>query len=90
LDVSRCERIGACATACPTGAIELSADGWAFDAGRCLVCQACAIACPREAIRLVTPIELTTRQRGDLRRVVRLEPRLASREPRLVSLEPRR
>lgn len=45
-----CDTGGACAKACPTGAISVD-KGLTLDLGRCLFCTACARACPRGAVR---------------------------------------
>jgi Ni,Fe-hydrogenase III small subunit/NAD-dependent dihydropyrimidine dehydrogenase PreA subunit len=51
VDAARCDRNAACVTACPTGAITLTAEaGWSVDAGKCVLCDACADACPAGAI----------------------------------------
>ena len=75
VDPARCERAGACVTACPTGAIALDDAGWAVDAGRCVFCSACALACPHDAIQLGSRVELAGRDRADLVIVTRLEAR---------------
>jgi formate hydrogenlyase subunit 6/NADH:ubiquinone oxidoreductase subunit I len=66
LDLARCDASGACAEACPTGAIALTDSSWVLDAGRCIFCDACARACPRDALHLGHRIELAVRDRGDL------------------------
>jgi formate hydrogenlyase subunit 6/NADH:ubiquinone oxidoreductase subunit I len=75
VDPVRCERAGACVTACPTGAIVLRDASWEVDAGRCVFCSACALACPHDAIRLGSRIELAGHARADLVIVTRLEAR---------------
>ena len=47
----RCLGCGACAEACPTGALCLGPAGVAVDEARCQGCHACAAACPSEALR---------------------------------------
>jgi len=66
LDPERCDSSAACVSACPTGAIVLSPDSWAVDAGRCVFCAACELACPRDAIRLGQRFELAARTREAL------------------------
>jgi Ni,Fe-hydrogenase III small subunit/NAD-dependent dihydropyrimidine dehydrogenase PreA subunit len=66
LDPERCNGDGACVSACPTGAIQLTASSWSIDAGRCVFCNACAVACPNDAIRLGTRVELANRSRDGL------------------------
>jgi len=52
----RCSLCGACALACPTGALQLGREGPAqvlrFDAARCSACGACARCCPEGAIQV--------------------------------------
>jgi hydrogenase-4 component H len=68
-DPLRCDASASCVTACPTEAIELSADPatWTVDAGRCVFCGACEAACPRDAIHLGQRFELAARTRSGLR-----------------------
>ena len=58
LDPERCTRESACVSACPTGAIVLSAESWSLDAGRCVFCGACARACPTDAIALGSAVTI--------------------------------
>jgi polyferredoxin len=44
-----CNRCGACARECPTGAIT-SKDGFDVDAGECVMCMDCQVECPQQAI----------------------------------------
>jgi Ni,Fe-hydrogenase III small subunit/NAD-dependent dihydropyrimidine dehydrogenase PreA subunit len=60
-----CDTRGACAAACPTGAIGLS-DGLSLDLGRCLFCTDCAAACPRGAIRFTGDFRMATSSREAL------------------------
>ena len=66
LDPDACDANGACATACPTGAITLSLAEWRLDAGKCVMCDACVAACPTGALRHASGIELAARRRREL------------------------
>jgi ferredoxin/coenzyme F420-reducing hydrogenase delta subunit len=56
LDVSRCSGCGLCASDCPTGALELAADGNScrllFRHYSCVGCGQCVAVCPEECLRL--------------------------------------
>ena len=43
---SACVSCGACADACPVGAISQGDDRYVIDAGACLDCGSCADTCP--------------------------------------------
>ncbi|MDR0916545.1 MAG: glycyl-radical enzyme activating protein [Oscillospiraceae bacterium] len=47
-----CKQCGACAAACPNGAIALGADGVVIDREKCVVCGTCAAACPENALQI--------------------------------------
>lgn len=47
---SACVSCGACADACPVGAISQGDDRYVIDAGACLDCGSCADTCPNGAI----------------------------------------
>lgn len=47
-----CIRCGACAAICPTGCIDVGAQGWRIDRTRCTLCGACVEACPTRALVL--------------------------------------
>lgn len=69
LDAARCDpSCAACAEACPTGAITVTADGRAeLDYGRCVVCQRCVEACPTGALTESHDWAFGVRNREDLR-----------------------
>lgn len=74
LDETRCAGTATCVSVCPTGAISLTEEHWAIDAGACVFCEACASACPNGAISLTAgTFELAAFSRSDL--VVRVERR---------------
>jgi Pyruvate/2-oxoacid:ferredoxin oxidoreductase delta subunit len=54
-DAERCTACGACARACPDGAIAVADGPPQFDRALCLGCRACAEACPQECIALSAP-----------------------------------
>ena len=64
----------ACASACPTRAIRLDADGRlaALDYGRCIACQLCVEACPSGALEASGDWAFGAQDRADL--VVELAP----------------
>ncbi len=64
LDADLCRLDGACAKACPTGAIDPA--GWSVDAGKCIFCGICAGACPNGAIRMSSRVELAAHSRAEL------------------------
>src|SRR4051812_2916872 len=64
LNLESCSGEGACADACPTGAIALNP--WRVDLGKCIFCGQCAEVCPSKAIKLTKDFELATRRREDL------------------------
>jgi formate hydrogenlyase subunit 7 len=67
---SRCEGTGACARACPTGAIEVDREPGTktvrLDYGKCLFCGLCVDACPSGAMTSVPFEEMAVRHRTDL------------------------
>lgn len=65
LNRGTCCEDGACASACPTGAISLD-PAWQVDLGKCLFCGLCADACLSGALRLTGEFELAARARTDL------------------------
>jgi Ni,Fe-hydrogenase III small subunit/ferredoxin len=85
------ERCGAgcaeCAAACPTGAIEVAADGRGaerleIDYGRCIACQLCVEACPGDAASASFDWAFGVRERRDLH--------LANGAARIAAAETRR
>ena len=66
IDAVKCpEGCRACAEACPTNAITITAQA-SIDLGRCLFCTDCRDACPEGAISYSSDYRLAVRQRGDL------------------------
>lgn len=54
---SGCTRCGACAKACPTDAITITAKGITTDKQKCILCMACTHACPEHARILPPPVQ---------------------------------
>ncbi len=64
-----CPTPGACAAACPAGAIRLDdpvSGGLSLDLGRCLFCTDCAAACPQGAIRFTGDFRMSASRREAL------------------------
>lgn len=70
VDPNRCDRAGACARACPTGAITVNESGKpsgiSLDYGKCLFCSLCVDACPHGALTSERFEEMAVRKRSDL------------------------
>lgn len=77
-DAARCDLNGACATACPVGAITVG-ERFALDRARCISCARCIDACPTAALvpGLAFAAPATTRP-------LLIEPPLAEAGPRLA------
>jgi Ni,Fe-hydrogenase III small subunit/ferredoxin len=56
----------ACATVCPTKAIEVGDGGLVLDYGRCVVCQLCVEACPTDAMMSSNDWAFGVQHREDL------------------------
>ncbi|HYF94899.1 MAG TPA: 4Fe-4S dicluster domain-containing protein [Symbiobacteriaceae bacterium] len=80
LDAARCLGCGACAYACPSRLIALTAGPtavvWEADFGRCLYCARCAEVCPSQAIVMTNRYETAVTDPAALR--VRAELPLAA------------
>ncbi len=78
LDGKRCNACGACAKACPSGAIRvkgISGAGYSrldLRLDYCVFCGACAESCPQGAIVLGREFELAAKNRNDLQVQVRV------------------
>lgn len=67
LDPEKCAAgCGACADACPTGAVSTAAGKAVLDMGSCLFCGECAAACPRGALTFTREHRLATHERAGL------------------------
>ena len=76
-DQAKCTGCGACAKACPQGAIEIvtstsqvenkyTVDKYQIDTGYCIQCGLCVEACPYEALYLGYAYECAKYRRGEL------------------------
>ena len=70
VEIKKCDRCGACATACPANAIMVT-DGVEISLDRCVFCAACASACPKNAITITGAFELASRSRETLKVIYR-------------------
>ena len=66
VEIALCDLCGACAAACPSGAISV-AGSVEISLGRCVFCGACRDACPKHAIRMTGAFELSTRSKDKLK-----------------------
>lgn len=53
-DCSKCINCGACTSACPSGALSISAPDWklSFQPEKCVVCKLCITACPLKLFKI--------------------------------------
>lgn len=67
-DKSNCIYCGACARACPTGAIFVSRDKkeWTLDLGKCIFCARCQDVCPVKCLVLGPDFEMSKRYKESL------------------------
>jgi formate hydrogenlyase subunit 6/NADH:ubiquinone oxidoreductase subunit I len=70
LDTDRCTLCGACANACPTGALRFdeatSETALRFTAAACVACKRCVAVCPEEALAVSPGIDAARLVRGTL------------------------
>ena len=72
IDFAKCTACDSCATACPTGAIEVAAVGpdrrkLSLSYGACIQCRECVTACPEQAVSAGRDTEVATYTRDQLR-----------------------
>ncbi len=67
VDPAHCNKVGACAKVCPTGAINVTSTEVIIDIGSCIFCGACEKACPHNAIKLSQKFELSTKVKEHLK-----------------------
>jgi uncharacterized protein (DUF362 family)/Pyruvate/2-oxoacid:ferredoxin oxidoreductase delta subunit len=53
VNVRKCRRCGACAAACPAGAMQLRAGEYRIDEARCQHCYCCSELCPEGAVEVL-------------------------------------
>jgi Ni,Fe-hydrogenase III small subunit/formate hydrogenlyase subunit 6/NADH:ubiquinone oxidoreductase subunit I len=71
IDFARCTACDACATACPTGAIQVSAPAaslrrLSLSYAACIQCRECVAACPENAVSAGRDFEIAAYARGQL------------------------
>jgi len=49
-DEGACKLCGACASACPAGAISVSEGRFSLDASSCIACYGCVVVCESRAL----------------------------------------
>src|SRR5437868_129098 len=64
-DAGRCDLNGACAQACPVGAIRVSA-AFELDRARCISCSRCIEVCPTQALAPGITFSPPSRSRAEL------------------------
>lgn len=57
ISTSVCNQCGACATICPTGAIQVEKDGITTELEKCILCMACVAHCPKKGRVLPHPMQ---------------------------------
>ena len=63
VNVRKCRRCGACAAACPAGAMELRAGEYRIDEARCQHCFCCSELCPAGAVEVLGALGALIRRR---------------------------
>jgi len=63
VNVRECRRCGACAAACPAGAMELRDGEYRIDEARCLHCFCCSELCPAGAVEVLGALGALVRRR---------------------------
>lgn len=53
-DDTKCVSCGACTSACPSGALSISAPDWKlkFQPDKCVVCKLCIVSCPLKLFKI--------------------------------------